>query len=81
MTENGLDPIMPGAALNYYLDERRYDLRETTLRTSKARIKSFVNWLEDQEIHNMNDVDLQVVHTYRVYKRERPTGTIHLATA
>ena len=66
----GLDPITPDAALDYYLDARRYDLRETTLRTHKARIKSFVRWLKKQEIHNMNDVDLQVVHAYRVYKRE-----------
>lgn len=70
MTNNQLEPITPAAALDYYLDARRYDIRDTTLRTHKARIKSFVDWLEDQGINNMNDVDLQVIHAYRVYKRE-----------
>jgi integrase len=67
---NDLSPITPDAAMDYYLDARRYDLRETTLRTHKARIGSFVDWLKEQDIHNMNEVDLQVVHAYRVYKRE-----------
>lgn len=67
---NDLSPITPDAAIDYYLDARRYDLRETTLRTHKARIGSFVDWLKEQDIQNMNDVDLQVVHAYRVYKRE-----------
>jgi len=65
-----LDPITPEAALVQYLDARRYDLRETTLRTHESRIRSFVDWLKDQDIQNMNDVDLRVVHDYRVYKRE-----------
>lgn len=65
-----LKPITPDAALDYYLDARRYDLRETTLRTHKSRLKSFVRWLKEEEINNMNDVDLQVIHAYRVYKRE-----------
>ncbi|ELZ33407.1 phage integrase/site-specific recombinase [Halogeometricum pallidum JCM 14848] len=65
-----LDPITPDAALEYYLDARRYDLRETTLRTHRARLKSFTDWLKDQNVENINDVDLQLVHAYRVYKRE-----------
>jgi integrase len=65
-----LDPITPDAALDYYLDARRYDLRETTLRTHRARLESFVRWLKEEDINNMNDVDLQVIHSYRVYKRE-----------
>lgn len=65
-----LDPITPEAALDYYLDARRYDLRESTMRTHEARLRSFVNWLKEQDVHNMNEVDLQTVHAYRVYKRE-----------
>jgi site-specific recombinase XerD len=56
-----LDPITPEAAVQYYLDARRYDLRETTLRTHESRIRSFIDWLQAQDIQNMNDVDLQTV--------------------
>lgn len=65
-----LDPITPDAALSYYIDARRYDLRETTIRSHKSRLQSFTDWLKDQGINNMNDVDLQLIHAYRVYKRE-----------
>jgi len=65
-----LDPITPEAALAYYLDARRYDLRETTMRTHESRLRSFVDWLQDQGIQNMNEVDLRTVHAYRVSKRE-----------
>ncbi|WP_205596752.1 tyrosine-type recombinase/integrase [Halostella salina] len=65
-----LEPITPEAALEYYLDDRRYDLADSTYRSHEARLRSFIEWLEDQGIHNMNDVDLRTLHSYRVYKRE-----------
>lgn len=72
---NDLDPITPEAALDYYLDTRRYDLAEDTHSTHRYRLQSFVRWLVDEdrgdgEILNMNDVDLRTVHAYRVFKRE-----------
>ncbi|WP_146417947.1 tyrosine-type recombinase/integrase [Haloarcula hispanica] len=65
-----LDPITPEAALEYYVDTRQYDLRETTMRSHESRLRSFVDWLQDQGIQNMNDVDVRTIHEYRVYKRE-----------
>ena len=69
MTDD-LDPITPDAALDYYLDARRYDLRDSTMRSHESRLRSFTDWLKAQEVTNMNDVDLQTLHAYRVYKRE-----------
>jgi len=70
-----LDPIAPEAALNYYLDARRYDLADETIRGHRYRLESFVRWLVSPDhgrgvIQNMNDVDLRVIHAYRVFKRE-----------
>lgn len=70
-----LDPITPRAALDYYLDARRYNLADDTYSTHEYRLDSFVRWLTDPEkgegeIQNMNDVDLRAVHAYRVFKRE-----------
>lgn len=70
MEEFDGNPITPDAALNEYLNYRQFDLRDSTLRTHKDRITSFVNYLKSQDINNMNDVDLNVVNEYRVYKRE-----------
>jgi len=70
-----LDPITPEAALDYYLDSRRYDLADDTLSTHKYRLESFVRWLVsedhgDGEITNLNEIDLRTIHAYRVFKRE-----------
>ncbi len=40
-----LDPITPEAALDYYLDSRRYDLANDTLVHAQYRLESFVRWL------------------------------------
>lgn len=70
-----LDPITPEAALDYYLDARRYDLADSTYSTHEYRISSFVQWLTSSDygtgaVMNMNDVDLRTLHAYRVFKRE-----------
>lgn len=70
-----LDPITPEAALDYYLDARRYDIADDTYSTHEYRLDSFVRWLVDEdrgdgEVTNMNDLDLPMVHAYRVFKRE-----------
>ena len=70
-----LDPITPEAALDYYLDTRKYDLADDTISTHRYRLESFVRWLVsnehgDGEIVNMNEIDLRTVHAYRVFKRE-----------
>lgn len=74
-----LDPITPEAALDYYLDARRYDLADDTLSSHRYRLESFVRWLVseehgDGEVTNMNDVDLRTIHAYRVFKREENFG-------
>ena len=66
-----LDPITPSAALDYYLDARRGELADATLRDHAYRIGTFVDWLEDRkDVANMNDVDVRMVHEWRVWKRE-----------
>lgn len=66
-----LDPITPSAALDYYLDDRRGELAGATLRDHEYRIGTFVDWLEDRKnVRNMNEVDVRMVHEWRVWKRE-----------
>lgn len=70
-----LDPITPEAALDYYLDTRRYDLADDTLSTHRYRLESFVKWLVSEDygggaITNLNDIDLRTIHAFRVFKRE-----------
>ena len=70
-----LDPITPEAALDYYLETRRYDLADETMSSHRYRLESFVEWLVsedhgDGEVTNLNEIDLRTIHAYRVFKRE-----------
>jgi len=70
-----LDPITPEAALDYYLETRRYDLADETMTSHRYRLESFVEWLVsedhgDGEVTNLNEIDLRTIHAYRVFKRE-----------
>lgn len=70
VSSEDLEPITPSAALEIYLDERRGELAEATIRDHEYRLRTFVDWLDDQGISNMNDVDVRTVHKWRVWKRE-----------
>lgn len=65
-----LDPITPEAALEYYIDARRGELAKATLRDHEYRLQTFTRWLRDRDIVNMNDVDIRLIHEWRVWKRE-----------
>lgn len=70
-SDNSLDPIAPDAAVKFYLDQRREELSQQTLRSHQYRLKQFVDWCEDvKEITNMNDLSGRDLHAYRVHRRE-----------
>lgn len=65
-----LEPISPEAALDYYVDARRGELAQATLRDHEYRLQTFTIWCRDEGIENLNDLDLRDVHEWRVWKRE-----------
>jgi site-specific recombinase XerD len=70
MTSNTLEPIAPEAAIDLYLDHRRSEVSEQTLSSHHYRLKPFVQWCEENEIHNLNELTGRDLHAYRVYRRE-----------
>lgn len=70
MPENDLEPIAPEAAVDLYLDHRRGEVSTRTLNSHRYRLKPFIEWCEEQEIHNMNDLTGRHLHAYRVDRRE-----------
>jgi len=65
-----LDPIAPEAAVDLYLDQRRDELSEETLKSHRYRLKQFVEWCEEENVTNMNDLGGRDLHAYRVHRRE-----------
>lgn len=65
-----LQSLAPDAALKLYLDQRRGEVSEHTLRSHRYRLEQFVDWCEDEGIVNMNDLRGRQIHEYRVHRRE-----------
>ena len=70
MTNDALEPIAPDAAMTLYLDHRQSEVSEQTLSSHRYRLKAFVQWCEDNEIHNLNELTGRDPHAYRVDRRE-----------
>ena len=66
---SSLDPIEPEAAVSLYLDHRRDEVSEETLSSHRYRLGAFVEWCEQENIYNMNDVSGRDLHAYRVHRR------------
>jgi len=66
-----LEPLAPEAGVDLYLDHRRDEVSENTLRSHRYRLGQFADWCEEEaEIHNLNDLTGRDLHSYRVYRRE-----------
>jgi len=65
-----LEPIDPETAVDLYLEHRRGEASERTLKGHKYRLEHFVEFCEKEDITNMNDVSGRDLHAFRVWRRE-----------
>jgi len=69
MTDN-LEPLDPAEGVEMYLEARRDDLTDPTLKGQKYRLAAFVQWCEEEEIENLNELSGRDLYRYRVWRRE-----------
>ncbi len=65
-----LQPLDPERTLKLYLDARRDEITEQTLRGHRNRLRAFVAWCEEEEIENLNELAGRDLYAYRVWRRE-----------
>lgn len=76
-----LEPIEPNEALELYLDDRRGDLADWTLRSHRSRLSTFIGWCREQDIDNLNDLTGRQIHRYKVWRRnEGNLSTVTIKT-
>ena len=72
-----LEPLDPATAREMYLDERRHELADATIQSHRYRLKQFIQWCDQEDIENLNELSGRDVHRFRVKRRNED----ELATA
>lgn len=67
---NELEPLTPADGRQMYLNERRHEVSEATLQSHGYRLNQFVEWCDEQDIDNLNDISGRDIHRFRVKRRE-----------
>lgn len=68
-----LEPIDPRTAIEMYLDDRRNELSEATIKSHRYRLRQFAQWCENEHIENLNTLSGRDLHQFRV-KRQKEDG-------
>jgi site-specific recombinase XerD len=69
-TADQLKSIAPSEAKELYLDSRRSEVSESTLRAHHYRLGHFVRFCEQEGIEDMTDLHGRALHEYRVWRRD-----------
>jgi integrase len=64
-----LEPIDPETALELYLAEKETAVTDATLYSHESRLGFFLDWCEEREITNLNDLTGRRLHQYRLWRR------------
>lgn len=65
-----LQPLAPEDGASLYAHHREGEVSSATLKAHRYRLRQFVEWCDEQEIHNLNDLTGRDLHGYRVHRRE-----------
>lgn len=80
MAKRELEPITPQDALDWYLQHRHDELREATRRAHRSSLSIFIDWTEESEITNLNELsgrDLMAFKTWRKAKTDIKTVSLN----
>ena len=70
MTDDRLQPIDPSTAKEMYLREREADLSERTRQSHHYRLKHFIEWCNQENFENLNELTGRDVHQFRLWRRD-----------
>jgi len=70
-----LEPLDPAEAKEMYLAQRRNELAEETLQSHDYRLRPFVDWCEENDITNLNDLSARDLHRYKTYRSDEVVVT------
>lgn len=73
-----LEPIAPDRFVEMYLKSIEHEKAQSTVYSHGSRLSHFVEWCEETEITNMNELTGRDCHEYKLWRREH--GDINTVT-
>ena len=72
MTHNRdeLDPILPSTARDLYLEHKKTHCTEATVRAHYYRTRYIVDWCDENDVENLNDLTGRDLHEFRLWHME-----------
>ncbi|ACV47094.1 MULTISPECIES: tyrosine-type recombinase/integrase [Halomicrobium] len=70
MPDPDLEPISPVEAVEMYHDAMVDELAESTRKSNKHRLRAFIQFCDEEEIENLNDLTGRDLYKYRIWRRE-----------
>lgn len=61
-----LDPIPPAKALELYISDCRSSLAESSITSHRSRVSTFVDWLDERDIDNLNELTGRRIKEYQL---------------
>lgn len=71
MGEGNLEPIAPGEAIEWYLEDRREELRTATRRTHRSGLGIFEDWTDEVDLRNLNDLSGRDLHEFKTWRKSQ----------
>lgn len=70
MTNDELEAIDPGTALEMYLQSRQSELADSTIEAHRRRLNLFCQWCDDEGINTLDELDVRDLHEFRVWRQQ-----------
>lgn len=65
-----LKAIEPSQALRLYLSDRKGSLAKSSITSHRSRLTTFVDWLDERDIDNLNELTGRLIKEYQLEGRE-----------
>ncbi|SEH45607.1 Site-specific recombinase XerD [Halopenitus malekzadehii] len=65
-----IEPIDPSKALELYLDDRSGNLSRSSINSHRSRLSTFVDWLDERDITNLNELTGRLIKEYQIESRK-----------
>lgn len=70
MSDSELEPIEPETAVEMYLDDRRTELSQASLKAHEYRLSHLLRWCRCEDLDNLNVLSGRDLHRYKTWRRE-----------